>query len=229
MSVRMDVPPHLLLALVDVVAVVDSDLPSAREYHGSPSAVPPYSQDSPPQYGMAGIIWPLLNVLDGDFEEVSELYAVRKAHIRELFVGIPARTVDQKTMGRRHLENVLFTLDPEQLQIRIGDGESDDLVSLFVSTISQSRFHCTKLVSFYFIRPLQRHVRRGIRLRYLSIVLHADELESIGHGEDGESLESHKILPRKYHDATSFTRVLLVRLREVPALRRATVQVEESR
>ena len=105
--VRMEVPPHLLLALVDVVAVVDSDLPSAREYHGSPSAVPPYSQDSPPQDGMTGIVWPLLEVVHGDLEEVSQVCKLCKNRGKEVLVRVPPQFMSERTT-RHTAKNVSF-------------------------------------------------------------------------------------------------------------------------
>ena len=132
---RMEVPPHLLLALVDVVAVVDSDLPSAREYHGSPSAVPPYSQDSPPQDGMTGIVWPLLEVVHGDLEEVSQICKLCKNRLKKLLVWVPPQFMSETTT-RQLLLDALLTLDAIKLEIEICQHEWKGLQSLFVRTHS---------------------------------------------------------------------------------------------
>ena len=131
--VRMEVPPHLLLALVDVFAVVDSDLPSAREYHGSPSAVPPYSQDSPPQDGMTGIVWPLLEVVHGDLEEVSQVCKLCKNRLKKLLVRVPPQFMSERTT-RQLLLDALLTLDAIKLEIEICQDKWKSLLSLLVRT-----------------------------------------------------------------------------------------------
>ena len=137
MSVRMDVPPHLLLALVDVVAVLDCDPSSAQEPHwpGGPSAVPPYSQDSPPQDGMTGIIWPLLDVVHGDLQEVFELCTARKSHVRELRLSLHSGSLSEGAL-RQQFMDVLCTSSPVTLELEVDEDDCAGLAYVLVSSQS---------------------------------------------------------------------------------------------
>ena len=67
-SVPMDVPPLLVLALVDVVAVVDCNPPPTQEDNGEHGALLSQTQDS--LDGVVGNVWPSLIVVHGEMSDV---------------------------------------------------------------------------------------------------------------------------------------------------------------
>ena len=125
-----DIPPHLLLALVDVVAVVDCHLPS-----GNARSTVSHQVKAFPLEEMAETIRPLLDVVYGDFCVVLLLREWWKGQVFELRLRLPSQVlVLPEEIPQHQFEEMLLAFNPATLVMEIDQEDCYGLLSILVRT-----------------------------------------------------------------------------------------------